>query len=57
MSLRNLYVLAFSLFVYFANAQGFTVTEKIYQPDCSFNSVKVNVSGNTPPYKYTWVMA
>ncbi len=54
MSLRKLYILFFSLFVYLANAQGFSIALKTYQPDCSINSVKINVSGNTPPYKYTW---
>jgi gliding motility-associated-like protein len=42
------------LFVYYLNAQGFTVLVKKYQPDCFMNSVKINVSGNTPPYKYSW---
>ena len=54
MSLRNLYILVFLLSVYLIDAQGFTVVIKQYQPDCSINSVKVNVSGNTPPYTYTW---
>ncbi len=54
MSLRNLYILIFSLFVYLTNAQGFTIIEKTYQPDCSFNSVKITVTGNTPPYTYIW---
>ena len=54
MSLRNLCIVAFSLVTYFVKSQGFTVTEKIYQPDCSFNSVKLIVMGNTPPYKYKW---
>lgn len=54
MSLRNLYILVFFLLACLLKAQGFTVVEKVYQPDCSFNSVKLTVSGNTPPYKYIW---
>ena len=34
--------------------QSFMVTITKYQPDCSINSVKVNASGKTPPYTYTW---
>lgn len=53
MSLRSLYIFVFSFSAWLLTAQNFTISVKTYET-CFFNSVKINVSGNTPPYKLIW---
>src|SRR6185437_12409644 len=54
MSLKKLYVIIFSVGCWLANAQqSFTISVEIYET-CFFNTVKINVKGNTPPYKLSW---
>ncbi|HXU27301.1 MAG TPA: gliding motility-associated C-terminal domain-containing protein [Bacteroidia bacterium] len=54
MSLKNLYIFIFIAISWQANAQqGFTISVKTYET-CFFNSVKIKVTGNTPPYKLSW---
>src|ERR1017187_10688634 len=61
MSLRNLYILLIILPPLLWRgagsevfAQGFTISTHTYQPNCSINSLRVKVNGNTPPYSYAW---
>jgi len=54
MSLKKLYIFIFVVYSWLANAQqGFTILVKTYET-CFFNSVKIKVTGNTPPYKLNW---
>ncbi|HTA61139.1 MAG TPA: gliding motility-associated C-terminal domain-containing protein [Bacteroidia bacterium] len=54
MSVKKLYIFVFSVFVWHVNAQqSFTISVKTYGT-CFFNSVKINVTGNKPPYTLSW---
>jgi gliding motility-associated-like protein len=53
MSFKKIYIFIFSVCSWVANAQGFVITVKTYET-CFFNSVKIKVTGNTPPYKFSW---
>ena len=55
MSQRILYLFAFLMFAGLVNAQqNFSITVKKYETNCFFNSVKINVTGNVPPYILAW---
>ena len=54
MRLRNLHIFAFSAICLFVKAQqSFTISVKTYET-CFFNSAKINVTGNVPPYTFKW---
>ena len=54
MKLKNLYIFIFFIFGYCLHAQqSFTISVKIYET-CFFNSVKIKVAGNMPPYTLNW---
>ena len=54
MSIRNLYILFFVSFVYSLSAQGWNISVVKYLPHCNISDIKINVSGNTPPYNFAW---
>jgi gliding motility-associated-like protein len=55
MSIKSLYLFVFFACIGFINAQqSFTVSVNKYETNCFFNSVKINVTGNTSPYTLTW---
>ncbi|HKC66644.1 MAG TPA: gliding motility-associated C-terminal domain-containing protein [Bacteroidia bacterium] len=54
MKLKNLYIFIFFIFGYCLHAQqSFTISVKTYET-CFFNSVKIKVAGNMPPYTLNW---
>ncbi|MHB8260970.1 MAG: gliding motility-associated C-terminal domain-containing protein [Bacteroidia bacterium] len=60
-NLRNLYILLIILPPLLWRgaggevfAQGFIITTYTYQTNCNISSIKVKVTGNTPPYTYAW---
>ena len=48
-------LLVFFAFIGLLHAQqSFTITINKYETNCFFNSAKINVTGNTPPYTISW---
>ena len=55
MRLRNLYIFLFSIACLWTSAQqNFTVSINKNESNCFFNWVKINVTGNVPPYTFKW---
>ena len=55
MRLKNLYIFIFAVLYLQINAQqSFTISINKNENNCLFNWVKINITGNTPPYTFKW---